>query len=108
MTAAPPPDDWSKPELDAGPGATAARADGRRRASASQPSEAALALLAEAVAFEATVMAHAIRRPALLRLVAIARWRREGEALEQSRETLRDAVCRLPAAQFVPFGRPRL
>ncbi len=53
-------------------------------------------------------MNHAIRRPAPVRLLAAARWRREREALDLMRMNLRDAACRLPSAQFAPYARPRL
>ncbi len=108
MTAAPPPDDRHLPEPDAGLNATAARAHHRDASTGGQPSDAALALLVDVVAFEAAVMNHAIRRPAPVRLLAAARWRQEREALDLLRMDLRDAACRLPSAQFAPFARPRL
>lgn len=109
MTAAPPPDDRHLPDPEQGQSATAARPDGGRRAPlGAPPSDAALALLAEVIAFEAAVMGHAMRRPAPVRLAAAARWRRERELLDEKRMGLRDCACRLPAAQFAPFDRPRL
>jgi hypothetical protein len=67
-----------------------------------------LELLANVVAFQASLECHELRRPLRGHPLQARRWRREHEVLLLQRQVLRLRVEALPTAAYAPFPRPEL
>jgi hypothetical protein len=70
------------------------------------PSDDVLELLANVVAFQASLEGHGLRRPPRGHPLQARRWRREHEVLLLQRQMLKLRVDALPRAAFAPFPRP--
>jgi hypothetical protein len=111
MTALPPEErPPGRPESPADP--SAAPTDSARAWSGRQPSgcptDETLELLANVVAFQASLEGHEHRRPPRGHPLQARRWRREHEVLLLQRQVLRLRIDALPSEAFRPFPRPSL
>ncbi|HSP37465.1 MAG TPA: hypothetical protein VLR26_06915 [Frankiaceae bacterium] len=70
------------------------------------PSDEVFELLANLVAFQASVEGHELRRPPRGHPVRARRWRREHQVLLLQRQMLKLRVDALPSAAYAPFPRP--
>jgi hypothetical protein len=111
MTALPPEErPPGRPESPTDPSSATSRfgrqQPGRRRPGT--PCDDVLELLANVVAFQASMEAHEVRKPTRGHPFQARRWRREHEVLLLQRQVLRLRVEALPNEAYAPFPRPRL
>jgi hypothetical protein len=76
------------------------------RRSPGVPADEVFELLANVVAFQASLEAHELRRPSRGHPLQGRRWRREHEVLLLQRQMLRLRLDALPPAAYAPFPRP--